>query len=188
MLDAADFAGVSDVVASAAADGVEFLGLVAAAGIFVIEDFLDTGPEDWRHSIEVNLIGTMSATRAVVPHIRDAGGGSIVTITSTAGESGSARPAAAYAASKAGVIGFTKSVARELAPAGIRANTISPGPLDTPMLQIGSKQRREEIEARTLVGRLGRPEDIANAAAFLISEESSFITGEVLRVNGGSLL
>jgi NAD(P)-dependent dehydrogenase (short-subunit alcohol dehydrogenase family) len=116
------------------------------------------------------------------------GSGSIINFASTAGEYGSIRPSAAYAAAKGAVIAFTKSLAREVSPAGIRANCVSPGPIDTPMLQAATPEQRAIAASRTLLGRLGTPDDIAQAVRYLASDESSFITGDVLRVNGGSLL
>jgi NAD(P)-dependent dehydrogenase (short-subunit alcohol dehydrogenase family) len=86
------------------------------------------------------------------------------------------------------VIAFTKSLAREVSPAGVRVNAISPGPIDTPALKAASPEQRAIAAGRTLVGRLGRPEDIAAGVAYLASEDSSFVTGTVLQVNGGSLL
>jgi NAD(P)-dependent dehydrogenase (short-subunit alcohol dehydrogenase family) len=116
------------------------------------------------------------------------GAGSIVNFASTAGEYGSISPAAHYAAAKGAVIALTKSLARELSPRGIRVNAISPGPVDTVGLTAGSSATSDETAARTLLGRLGTPQEIADGVAFLVSDESSFITGHVLRVNGGSLL
>jgi NAD(P)-dependent dehydrogenase (short-subunit alcohol dehydrogenase family) len=115
--------------------------------------------------------------------------GSIVNFASTAGEYGSIAPAAHYAAAKAGVIGLTKSLAREVSPSGVRVNALSPGPIDTPaLLGEASAEARATTLARTLFGRLGDPLEIAGACAFLLSPLSSFMTGTVLQVNGGSLL
>jgi NAD(P)-dependent dehydrogenase (short-subunit alcohol dehydrogenase family) len=116
------------------------------------------------------------------------GRGSVVNFASTAGEYGSIRPAAHYAAAKGALIAMTKSLAREVSPHGVRVNVISPGPVDTPMLAPADAAQRAQITARTLVGRLGRPEDLAEAALYLGSGDSTFVTGEVLRVNGGALI
>jgi NAD(P)-dependent dehydrogenase (short-subunit alcohol dehydrogenase family) len=111
-----------------------------------------------------------------------------VNIASTAGEYGSVSPAAHYAAAKGGVIAMTKSLAREVSPHGVRVNAVSPGPIDTAALGAVSDEAKARIGARTLFGRLGRPHEIAGACIYLLSPLSTFVTGHVLRVNGGSLL
>jgi NAD(P)-dependent dehydrogenase (short-subunit alcohol dehydrogenase family) len=138
--------------------------------------------------ISTNLLTALVASRAVLPAMLEVGSGAIVNFASTAGEYGSIRPAAAYAAAKAGVIGFTKSLAREVSPLGVRVNAISPGPIDTPALKAVTEAERAKASARTLLGRLGQPHDIAQGVLYLASDESSFVTGTVLQVNGGSLL
>jgi len=117
-----------------------------------------------------------------------AGRGSIVNFASTAGESGSISPAAHYAAAKGGVIALTKSLARELSPLGVRVNAVSPGPIDTSGLRQGSSAEYQEVADRTLLARLGTPQEIAGCVAFLLSSDSFFVTGHILRANGGSLL
>jgi NAD(P)-dependent dehydrogenase (short-subunit alcohol dehydrogenase family) len=114
--------------------------------------------------------------------------GSIVNFSSTAGEYGSIRPSAAYAAAKGGVIALTKSLAREVSPAQVRVNCISPGPIDTPGLKAASDDDRAIAASRTLLGRLGTVHEIARSVVYLLSDDAAFVTGEVLRVNGGSLL
>ncbi len=170
----------------------EYLGipdiLVNVAGAWQIVDFLDSDEDQWMSMIRANLLTAMSACHAVLPGMLGRNSGSIVNFASTAGEYGSIRPSAAYAGAKGGVIGFTKSLAREVSPAGVRVNAISPGPIDTPALKAASPEQRAIAAARTLVGRLGRPEDIAAGVAYLASEDSAFVTGTVLQVNGGSLL
>lgn len=163
-------------------------GLVNVAGYWEIVDFLDSSVEHWHKMIGANLITALTTCHAALPAMVSRGSGSIVNFASTAGEYGSIRPSAAYAASKGGVIGFTKSLAREVSPLGVRVNAISPGPIDTPMLQAASPEQRAVAASRTLVGRLGTPADIAHGVVYLLSDESSFITGDVLRVNGGSLI
>ena len=93
-----------------------------------------------------------------------------------------------YKAAKGGVIAFTKSLAREVSPLGVRVNAISPGPIDTPALKVASEEARRQAANRTLVGRLGEPSDIASGVVYLASDASGFVTGTVLQVNGGSLL
>ncbi len=186
--DATDMEDFSGLVAEVN----EVLGrvdvLVNVAGLFKIADFADSKPPDWSEVISANLLTALVACRSVLPGMLEVRSGSIVNFASTAGEYGSIRPAAVYAAAKAGIIGFTKSLAREVSPAGIRVNAISPGPIDTPALQAATEADRAAAASRTLVGRLGRPRDIADGVLFLASDESAFVTGTVLQVNGGSLL
>jgi NAD(P)-dependent dehydrogenase (short-subunit alcohol dehydrogenase family) len=170
----------------------EYIGspdiLVNVAGAWQIVDFLDSDEGQGMSMIRANLLTAMSACHAVLPGMLERHGGSIVNFASTAGEYGSIRPSAAYAGAKGGVIAFTKSLAREVSPEGVRVNAISPGPIDTPALKAASSEQRAIAAARTLVARLGRPEDIAAGVAYLASEDSAFVTGTVLQVNGGSLL
>jgi NAD(P)-dependent dehydrogenase (short-subunit alcohol dehydrogenase family) len=162
--------------------------LVNVAGTFKFSDFVSSSPEDWSEMISANLLTALVACRAVLPAMVEARSGAIVNFASTAGEYGSIRPAAAYAAAKAGVIGLTKSLAREVSPLGVRVNAISPGPVDTPALKAVTDAERATAAARTLLGRLGQPGDIARGVLYLASDESAFVTGTVLQVNGGSLL
>lgn len=162
--------------------------LVNVAGSFVIEDFETSTPGQWETMISANLMTALVACRACLPSMLSRGSGSIVNFASTAGEYGSIRPSAAYAAAKGGVIGFTKSLAREVSPRGVRVNAISPGPTDTPALMAASPEDRAATADRTLVGRIGTPRDIAHGVLYLASDESDFVTGTVLQVNGGSLL
>jgi len=111
-----------------------------------------------------------------------------VNFASTAGEYGSISPAAHYAAAKAGVIGLTKSLAREVSPCGVRVNALSPGPTDTVALGAATAEQKAQVGARTLLGRLGEPEEIAHGVLYLLGPLSTFVTGHVLRVNGGALL
>lgn len=162
-------------------------GLVNCAGVWspVAYDRID--PVAWRETLTANLDTAMAGCLAVTPLLVDAGGGSIVNVASTAGEYGSITPASHYAAAKGGVIALTKSLAREVGPAQVRVNAISPGPVDT-LAHGATPQARERLADRTLLGRLGRPDEIAAACAFLLSDWSSYITGHVLRVNGGALI
>lgn len=162
--------------------------LVNVAGLFKVHHFVTSTPTEWSDMISSNLLTALVACRAVLPRMLDARSGAIVNFASTAGEYGSVRPAAAYAAAKAGVIGFTKSLAREVSPMGIRVNAISPGPVDTPALKVATDEQRAAAASRTLLGRLGHPRDIADGVVFLASDHSAFVTGTVLQVNGGSLL
>ncbi len=162
--------------------------LVNCLGIWHSADYDAVSAADWRHVIDGNLTAAWLACQAFLPGMTARGRGAVVNFASTAGEYGSIRPAAHYAASKGGIIAMSKSLAREVSPHGVRVNVISPGPVDTPMLQPTDDAQRDVIAARTLVGRLGTPEDIAQATLYLAGEESGFVTGHVLRVNGGALI
>ena len=162
--------------------------LVNCLGIWHSADYDAVTGDDWRRVLDGNLTSAWLACQAFLPGMVARGHGSVVNFASTAGEYGSIRPAAHYAAAKGALIAMTKSLAREVSPHGVRVNIISPGPVDTPMLAPADASQRAEITARTLVGRLGKPEDLAEAALYLGSGDSSFVTGEVLRVNGGALI
>ncbi|MCK9900929.1 short-chain dehydrogenase [Parafrankia colletiae] len=149
--------------------------------------FLDTTFELWRRTISVNLDGTFHCCQSVLPEMVAEGWGRIVNISSSSMHSGVPR-LSSYVTSKSGVVGLTKVLALEFGPRGITVNTIPPGFIDTPMLRASEKEglmKTEEQIARTPVGRIGQPEDIAAACAFLIREEAGYITGQVIGVNGG---
>ena len=162
--------------------------LVNCAGIFRIAPIEQISDDDWDMMLRANLTSVFSTCRVLAPRMREQSSGSIINFASTAGEEGSFRPAAHYAAAKGGVIAFSKSLAREVSPHGVRVNVVSPGPVNTPMLGADTAAKQDAAGARTLLGRVGTPADIANAVLFLAGEESAFVTGHVLRVNGGSLL
>jgi NAD(P)-dependent dehydrogenase (short-subunit alcohol dehydrogenase family) len=163
-------------------------GLVACAGRWQPVPFADLTVEDLTAMLVANLTTAFVACREVLPAMVARRSGSVVTFASTAGEYGSISPGSHYAAAKGGVIGLTKSLAREVGPHGVRVNAISPGPTDTVALGAATPEQRASVGARTLFNRLGRPEEIAASCVYLLSELSSFMTGNVLRVNGGSLL
>jgi len=140
--------------------------------------------EDWSDVIETNLGGVFHTCRAAVRGMMKRRAGSIVNISSIVGLHGNPGQTN-YSASKAGIIGFTKALARELGNRGIRANVVAPGYVDTRLTQVIADEMRELMLANTPLGRFGTPEDIAGAVRFLCSDEASFITGEVLLVDGG---
>ena len=140
--------------------------------------------EDWRVVIETNLSGTFHTCRAASRGMMKRRSGSIVNVSSIVGLHGNPGQAN-YSASKAGIIGLTKALARELGNRGVRANVVAPGYVDTRLTQVIADEMKELMLANTPLGRFGRPEDIAGAVRFLCSEEASFITGEVLLVDGG---
>lgn len=138
----------------------------------------------WDDVINVNLTGVANVTRAVLPHMLQRKTGVIVNVASVIAHSGNIGQCN-YAAAKAGIIGLTRSLAQEVGHKGIRVNAVAPGFTDTHMLDPIPADFKVEIQHQTPLGRFGRPEEIANAILFLASDEASFITGEVLNVNGG---
>jgi len=164
--------------------------LVNNAGTDDFAFFTDMTPERWRRLLAVNLEGVFACTQAVLPAMQEAGYGRIVNIASEAGRVGS-KGSAVYSAAKGGVIAFTKVIARENARFGITANAIAPGPIDTPLLRaataLGEIGDRiiETMKAGTQMRRLGKPEEVAAAVAFLASDDASYVTGETLGVSGG---
>jgi NAD(P)-dependent dehydrogenase (short-subunit alcohol dehydrogenase family) len=163
--------------------------LVNNAGIDGFSPFLKIDVDTWRRVIEVNLTGTFHCCQAAIPAMIEAGWGRIVNISSSSAQGGQ-QMMAHYVSSKAGMIGLTKSLALEFGKKGITVNTIPPGFIDTPMLRAADAKGLlgkgvEHNEKLTPVGRVGRPEDIAAAAAFLCRDEASYITGQIIGVNGG---
>ncbi len=140
--------------------------------------------DDWRTVIETNLSSVFYTCRAVVRPMMKKRAGAIVNVSSIVGVHGNAGQAN-YAASKAGIIGFTKSLARELGSRGVRANVVAPGYVTTRLTDVLPEEATQALLANTPLGRLGEPEDVARAVRFLCSQEASFITGEVLLVDGG---
>jgi 3-oxoacyl-[acyl-carrier protein] reductase len=140
--------------------------------------------EDWRLVLETNLHGTFHTCRAAVRGMMKRRAGSIVNVSSIVGLHGNPGQTN-YSASKAGIIGFTKALARELGNRGVRANVVAPGYIDTRLTQVIADDMKELMLANTPLGRFGRPEDVAGAVRFLCSDDAAFITGEVLLVDGG---
>jgi 2-hydroxycyclohexanecarboxyl-CoA dehydrogenase len=162
--------------------------LVNAAGLDGFKRFTDITFEEWQKVVDVNLNGVFHCIQAVLPDMVDAGWGRIVNISSSSTHSGTPYMAH-YVAAKSAVNGLTKSLALEYGPAGITVNAVPPGFIDTPMLRNAEARGRLRNVAATIdatpVRRMGKPEDIAAACAFLISEEAGYITGQILGVNGG---
>jgi len=161
--------------------------VVNAAGIASFIPFVEMSEGVWDQMIAVHLKGTYNCIRAVLPDMMAARWGRIVNIASVAGLNGGGPGLSHYAAAKSGIIGLTKTLGMELAPHGITTNAIAPGLIDTPLLDRSGmpQQVRQLVVDRTPVGRIGKPEDIAAACAFLVSEEASFVVGQVLSPNGG---
>jgi 3-oxoacyl-[acyl-carrier protein] reductase len=141
-------------------------------------------PEDWEAVLATNLSSVFRLSKAVLRGIMKARTGRIISIASVVGATGNAGQAN-YAAAKAGIIGFTKSLAREVGSRGITANVVAPGFIDTDMTRALSDAQRESLNGQIPLARLGAPEDIAAAVAFLASPDASYVTGETLHVNGG---
>ena len=167
-----------------------FSVLVNNAGMDEFGFFADTDPGQWQRVLAVNLVGCIACTHAALPAMQDAGYGRIVSIASEAGRVGS-KGSAVYSAAKGGVIAFMKTIARENARFAITANAIAPGPIDTPLLrraaELGEIGERviETMRGATQLRRLGEPEEVAAAVAFLASGDASYVTGETLGVSGG---
>jgi 2-hydroxycyclohexanecarboxyl-CoA dehydrogenase len=187
-LDITDAAEVSARIGEIAAALGPVDALVNNAGWDRMAPFLDTDEDLWDRIIDINLRGPIRMTKAVLPHMVERRAGRIVNISSDAGRVGSTGEAV-YSACKAGIIGFAKTVAREMARHGITVNTICPGPTETPLLAAmvgeGHDKLIESLKRGIPLGRLGQPEDVAGAVAFLVSDDAGFITGQTLSVSGG---
>ncbi|QSO49823.1 SDR family oxidoreductase [Alicyclobacillus mengziensis] len=158
--------------------------LVNNAGISQSRLLLDTSLEEWDRMLKSNLTAPFLCTKAVLPYMLRSGYGRIVNISSIWGISGGSFEVA-YSASKGGIIAFTKALAKEIGPSGITVNAVAPGAIETDMLQGLSQEEMLLLQARTPVGRLGHPDDVANAVVFLVSPRTSYITGQVISPNGG---
>ncbi len=183
-LNVSDEASVASAFEKIASDFGQLDGLVNNAGITKDQLLLRMKADDFQSVIDTNLRGTFLCTRSAVKMMLKARKGSIVNITSVIGEMGNAGQSN-YAASKAGVEGFSKSIAQEVASRGIRVNCVAPGFIVTEMTDVLTDQQREAILAKVPLHTMGDTADVANAAAFLLSDESKYITGHTLSVNGG---
>jgi 2-hydroxycyclohexanecarboxyl-CoA dehydrogenase len=190
-LDVADTASVRAAVAAAVAELGEIDVLVNNAGTDRFAFFVNTDEELWDFVLGVNLRGVLAMTHAVLPAMQARRSGAIVNVASEAGRVGS-QGSAVYSAAKAGVIGFTKAVAREAARYRVRVNAVAPGPIETPLLnaapamlgEVGERLKQAMVNA-TALGRSGEPEEVAAAIAFLACEDASYVTGQTLNVSGG---
>ena len=162
--------------------------LVNNAGVIRRGTIETVTEEEWDRVIEVNLKGTFNCCQAVVEIMKSQGHGKIVNISSIAGKLGDITSAPGYGPSKAGVDALTKTLARQLGRYGINVNAVSPHAIETEMSAQWSEERKKEIITSIPLGRLGKPEDVAEAVLFLASDQASFITGEILDVNGGALM
>lgn len=193
--DVTDGAAMADVVRQTV-DRFGGLDLVVAnAGVITEGEVLELSDEDWRKSLEINVTGVMTTVRAAIPELIRRGGGAIVTIASVAGLMGCPQ-SAAYCTSKAALVGFTRSLAVDYGPRGIRANTLCPGWVRTPMSdeELGALAEEKVIAVEGAVeavtrflplARMADPREIAGCAEFLVSDDASFVTGTVLTADGG---
>jgi NAD(P)-dependent dehydrogenase (short-subunit alcohol dehydrogenase family) len=191
--DVIDRVAVRDAVAEAAETLGGLDGIVNAAGIGGwTGDVVRTDPAEWERVLAVDLTGPFHVCAETIPHLRSAGGGAIVNVSSQFGLIGCAG-SPAYVAAKAGLVGLTKALALDHADDGIRVNCVCPGPVDTPMYRasrdedatgLGDRERARS-EGRVPLGRIGRPEEIAATIAFLLRDDASYLTGAVVAVDGG---
>jgi NAD(P)-dependent dehydrogenase (short-subunit alcohol dehydrogenase family) len=189
VVDVTDERQVGDMVRTAVDTYGRLDVMFNNAGIFPDDDggLLDTPPATWQRVMDVNLKGVWLGCRAAVPAMMASGGGSIVNVASFVALMGAATAQLGYTASKGAVLSMTREVAVEYARSGIRANSICPGPIETPLLEelLADPVRRQRRLVHIPMGRFGRPEEIAKAALFLASDDSSFVTGSALVVDGG---
>jgi 2-hydroxycyclohexanecarboxyl-CoA dehydrogenase len=190
-MDVADASSAREGVAAAAEEIGPIDILVNNAGTDRFAFFVHTDEELWDFVLGVNLRGTLAVTHAVLPSMHERGGGTIVNVASEAGRVGS-QGSVVYSAAKAGVIGFTKAIARESARYRVRCNAVAPGPIETPLLnaaaevygEIGARLKQGMVDA-TALRRSGSAEEVAAAIAFLASDDASYVTGQTLNVSGG---
>ncbi len=182
--DLADFAQIDKMVDAVIRQFGRIDVLVNNAGIALTGLFQDISDEDAVRLFQVDVGGTMHTAKRVMPYMLRAHQGSIVNVASVWGETGAACEVH-YSAAKAAVIGFTKALAKETGLSGVRVNCVSPGVIDTDMNRMHSEEIMQELAEETALGRIGTPEDVAEAIAFLASEKSGFITGQIIPVNGG---
>lgn len=184
-MDVADIGSVEKTIGNVLREFSQIDILVNNAGISLIKPFLDTSYEEWRRMIDVDLTGVFNVTRAVAPTMVNRKSGAIVNISSIWGVRG-ASCEVAYSAAKAGVIGFTQALARELGPSGITVNAVAPGVIDSPMNSAHlSAEELDALAGETALCRLGQPSEVARAVRAVA--ENGFITGQVLTVDGGIL-
>lgn len=184
VLEASSAESIDALMADLEARGEQPTILVNNAAITRDMLLLRMKAEDWDRVIQTNLSSVFRLTKACLRSMMRERTGRIINITSVVGHMGNAGQAN-YAAAKAGVLGFTKSLAREVATRGITVNAVAPGFIDTDMTRALSEEQRQALQAQIPVGRLGSPQDVAAAVVFLASPQAGYITGETLHVNGG---
>jgi 2-hydroxycyclohexanecarboxyl-CoA dehydrogenase len=190
-MDVTDAASVRAAVAAASEALGEIDVLVNNAGTDRFSFFVNSDEELWDYVLAVNLRGVLAVTHAVLPAMQERHGGVIVNVASEAGRVGS-QGSAVYSAAKAGVIGFTKAIARESGRYRVRCNAVAPGPIETPLLnsapqqlgELGERLKQGMVNA-TIMRRAGEPDEVAAAIAFLAGDDASYITGQTINVSGG---
>jgi 3-oxoacyl-[acyl-carrier protein] reductase len=183
--DVTDYDAVGGMVETAEAEFGGIDVLVNNAGAWVTEFFTETEPDQWRQDVDLNLYGVFNCTRHVLPGMAERGHGSVVSIVSDAGRVGEPR-LGTYSAAKAGVVGFTKAVAKEAGRYDVRLNCVAMGTTETPLTEdMLAEGRREKVLEQYALNRLGRPEDAANVVTFLASDAAEWVTGQTVPVNGG---
>jgi 3-oxoacyl-[acyl-carrier protein] reductase len=185
--DGSDFAAAEGAVAAAVAALGRLDGLVCNAGVARDRVSWKMTEQEWDQVIDVNLKGCFAFCRAVAPVFRARKRGRIVTVSSINGLRGKFGQAN-YAASKAGVVGLTKTMAKELGPSGITVNSVAPGIVRTDMTAGLPPDVLEKAVAESVLGRMGEPEDVASVVAFLLSDRARYVTGEVIKVDGGQYI
>lgn len=182
-------AGSPESCQDAIKQAIDFLGHIDAfihlAGVWSGTSWLDSAPSEWERVLRVNLTGSFFLAQSAAKAMLARGQGSIVLTASDSARVGGVAGGPAYASSKGGVIALTRSLARALGPKGIRVNAINPGVVESPMTEAWPKPLMQETLARTPLGRLAVPSDVASVACFLASDDARFITGEIVEVNGG---
>jgi 3-oxoacyl-[acyl-carrier protein] reductase len=162
--------------------------LVNNAGIYPMKPFVEMTEQEWDQVLDVNLKGVFNCTKSVLPTMIDRKYGKIISLSSIAGSLVGFPNLVHYSATKAGIVGFTKTLALELAPYGINVNAVAPGPIETPRASKLGQEMYEQTKAAIPLGRWGHPKDIASLVVFLASDESSFITGQCITIDGGYTL
>lgn len=185
-LDVTDLRSAEAAVAEAVRLG-EFVALVNCAGIVHLGEIEDVSSADWERVLGVNLTGTFNLCKAAVPFLSGSGA-SIVNLTSTAGRTSSTYSSPAYVASKAGVIGLTMSLAKQLASSNIRVNAVAPGIIDTAMMDLYGDERKARLVTGIPLGRMGTTAEVATTVAYLATPESSYVTGQTIAINGGTFI
>lgn len=187
IVDVTDAEAVVAAVAAADTDLGPVTGIVSAAGYYEAVPVDEVTAEQWRRMLRVHLGGFLHLTRAALPGMLARGSGSIVAITSELAVGGGGTGDAHYSAAKGALLGMMRSLAAEVAPAGVRVNAVAPGPTDTPLLSADSPWRAPEYLSTLPTGRLTRPEEVALCAAYLL-EDGTFCVGETLNPNSGAVI